>query len=72
MANISKIKLPNSTIYNIKDNTEERSDHRHYRTDLLPLESKTYTGVIGTANNWAGATFFFGSIKPTTWYARLF
>lgn len=69
MANISKIKLPNSTIYNIKDNTEERSDHRHYRTDLLPLESKTYTGVIGTANNWAGATFFFGSIKPTTWYA---
>lgn len=30
-------------------------------------QKKTYTGVIGTANNWANATFFFGSVKPTTW-----
>ena len=32
------------------------------------LESKTYTGVLGTANTWAGATFFFGSIKPDNFY----
>ena len=36
---------------------------------IVPFKSKTFTDVIGTANNWAGATFFFGSIKPTTWYA---
>lgn len=35
---------------------------------VVPMQSKTYTGVIGTANNWSGATFFFGSIRPTTFY----
>lgn len=34
---------------------------------IVPFKSKTFTDVIGTANNWAGATFFFGSIKPTSW-----
>ena len=39
-----------------------------YKQDeILPLLSKTFTGVIGTKNNWANATFFFGSIKPATW-----
>ena len=39
-----------------------------YKQDeILPLQSKTFTGVIGTENNWANATFFFGSIKPATW-----
>ena len=39
-----------------------------YKQDeILPLLSKTFTGVIGTENNWANATFFFGSIKPATW-----
>ena len=39
-----------------------------YKQDeILPLQSKTFTDVIGTANNWAGATFFYGSIKPATW-----
>lgn len=32
------------------------------------LASKTFTGVIGTANNWANATFFFGSVKPDSYY----
>ncbi|MBO7536666.1 MAG: hypothetical protein J6T34_05985, partial [Bacilli bacterium] len=32
------------------------------------LISKTFTDVIGTANDWANATFFFGSVKPTGWY----
>lgn len=39
------------------------------RRNLVPEQSKTYTGVIGTANTWAGATFFYGSIYPTSWYA---
>ena len=39
-----------------------------YKQDeILPLQSKTFTNVIGTANSWAGATFFYGSIKPATW-----
>ena len=37
--------------------------------DLAPTMTKTYTNVIGTANNWAGATFFWGSVKPTSWTA---
>ena len=37
--------------------------------DLAPTMTKTYTDVIGTANNWAGATFFWGSVKPTSWTA---
>ena len=36
--------------------------------DITPLQSKTFTDVIGTANNWSDATFFFGSVKPAAWY----
>lgn len=57
MANISSIKLPNGNTYNLK----VYSDH------IAPIINKTYTDVIGTANSWAGATFFFGSIKPDSW-----
>lgn len=50
----------------IQDNkdlvTKEYVDKKHI------LDSKTYTSVIGTANNWAGATFFFGKIQPTDYY----
>lgn len=69
MANISAIKLPNNSLYNVKDNSGSLSNHNHVFADVLPMESKTFTNVIGTENNWAGATFFFGSIKPTSWYA---
>ena len=55
MADISKITLPDNSQYDIKVYT----DH------IAPMMSKTFTGVIGTANNWAGATFFFGKIQPT-------
>ena len=37
--------------------------------DIKPLQSKIFTDVIGTANSWAGATFFYGSVKPTSWDA---
>lgn len=32
---------------------------------VSPLKSKTFTGVIGTANNFANASFYFGKIVPT-------
>ena len=100
MADVSKIKLPSGTTYNIKDDNAlpltggsvtgpvsfgdsvsideatigdlvvngQTSFVQGIKTNqLVPMQSKTFTGVIGTANNWAGATFFFGSIKPTAW-----
>lgn len=42
-------------------------NHLKYR-NIVPEQAKTFTDVIGTANSWAGATFFFGSIRPTGWY----
>ncbi len=57
MADISKIKLPNNSEYDISV----------YTNHIKPMQSKTFTGVIGTANNWANATFFFGSVKPAVW-----
>lgn len=32
------------------------------------LQEKTYTGIIGTANDAAGASFYYGKIIPTTFY----
>lgn len=39
-----------------------------YSTNIQPLASKTYTGIIATANNFASSTFYFVTIRPTTWY----
>lgn len=55
MADISQIKLPNNSTYDLAVYT----DH------IKPMMSKTFTGVIGTANNWADATFFYGKLLPT-------
>lgn len=43
--------------------------HTHAFDQITPIASKTFTGVIGTANNWANATFFFGTVMPTDFYA---
>ena len=59
MADISQIKLPNGDTYDLKVYT----DH------IAPMMTKTFTGVIGTANNWANATFFFGKILPSDFNA---
>ena len=100
MADISKIKLPNGTTYNIKDenalpltggsvtgpvsfgdsvsideatvgdlivNGSSSFVQGIKSNQIVPFMSKTYTNVIGTANNWANATFFFGSVKPNVW-----
>lgn len=37
-------------------------------SELIPLQTKQYTGVIGTANNNPGAVFYFMSIHPDDWY----
>ena len=39
-----------------------------YSTNIQPLASKTYTGIIATANNFASSAFYFATIRPTTWY----
>ena len=59
MADISKIILPNGDNYDLKVYT----DH------IAPMLSKTYTDVIGTADNWANAVFFYGKILPLSYYA---
>ena len=47
--------------------TVQDDSHNHTLATIKPLKSKVFTDVIGTANTWADATFFYGSIKPTTW-----
>ena len=58
MADISKLILPSGNEYNLKVYT----DH------IAPMMSKTFQGVIGTANDFANATFYYGSIRPDDWY----
>lgn len=59
MADISKIILPNGDNYDLKVYT----DH------IAPMLSRTFTGVIGTANDWANAVFFYGKILPLSYSA---
>ncbi len=70
MADVSKVKLPNNSVYNLKDKTQTRSDHRHYDSDLVPLVSKTYasTSYYSTNDSWDNSTWYFMSIKPDAWY----
>lgn len=39
----------------------------YHLDEVQPLFTKTYTGIIATANDVANAWFFFGSIRPTSW-----
>lgn len=34
------------------------------------VQTKTYTGLIGTVNNQANATFYFMTVRPTSWNAE--
>ena len=43
---------------------KEENKPEYKYDEINPIASKTFTGVIGTANDWANATFFFGSVKP--------
>jgi len=57
MADISKLKLPNGSEYDLKV----------YTNHIAPMMSKTFTDVIGTANDLANATYYFGKIVPTNY-----
>lgn len=75
MADISKITLPNSDTYNLKDSSAARIDHKHHFRDFEPLQYKEYTGVYSEQDNDTYGYKFYGRIKPTSykalWYVRL-
>lgn len=58
IGDISKITLPGGDEYDLK----VYSDH------IAPMVSKTFTGVVGTANTDLDCTFFFGTVRPTSYY----
>lgn len=68
MSEINKVKLTNNSEFDFKDDTGTLSDHLHNYEDLVPLMSKTFTNVIGSSNNFAGAWFFYGKVQPTDFY----
>lgn len=61
MADISKITTLNGTIYNLKDATARRA----HQPD--PIETRTYTNVIATANDQNGAGFFYLKVRGDTY-----
>lgn len=67
MADVSKIKLPNGTTYNIKDNSGEKSSHIHDSTSFVPIESKTYTGVIAASNDDANCYKYCIKVVPDSY-----
>lgn len=71
MANLDQLGLPDGSTYNFKDNTQERSDHRHYESDRVPLVHKLYESTsyyATTASDYATSTWYFMSVKPDEWY----
>lgn len=68
MSELNKVKLTDNAEYDLKDDTGTLSDHLHNYDDLVPLISKTFTNVIGSSNNFAGAWFFYGKVQPTDFY----
>lgn len=100
MADISQVKLPDNSVYNIKDDnalpltggqvtgpvsfgdsvsiddltagnvivTGAFNPIQGIAADkIIPIQSKTFTGVIGSGTaNWTNGTFFFGSVRPTS------
>ena len=57
MAKVSQITVPDGTTYDVGVKYP----------NVSPILSKTFTGVIASAANWANGVFFFGSIKPVSW-----
>lgn len=71
MADVSKIKASNGTEYTIKDNSQVRSNHRHYESDTIPLIHKTYASTsyyATTGGDYNTSTWYFMSVKPDAWY----
>ena len=54
----------------IKKKTDENNSVILYpktTSDMIEYESKTYTGLIGTVNEFRNATFYFLNVKPASW-----
>lgn len=64
MADISQIKAPDGSVYNLKDSAA--MIYPYART----LESRTYTNVIATSNDNRGAGFFYMKVVGTTFNTR--
>ena len=60
MADISKITLPDGSEYDLKD----------ARAREIPLESRTYTNIIATANDNNGGGFFYLKVRGTTYDSK--
>lgn len=52
----------------IKRNSSTPIELSVLANNIQPLATKTYSGIIATANNFASATFYFCTVRPTTWY----
>lgn len=48
----------------------ELSKVGHGHTALTAIASKTYSGCYASANDFANATFYFGTVKPTDYYVN--
>lgn len=48
------------------------NSHNHDSSTILPLQSKTYTDVIGTANSEAGGQLYFVKVQPDSFYDQWF
>lgn len=46
----------------------ELSKVDHIHTALTPITTNTYTGCYATANDFANATFYFGTVRPSDYY----
>ncbi len=46
--------------------TVSDNSHNHDNSTIAPLASKTYTGIYATANDFASGTFYFASVRPTS------
>lgn len=43
------------------------NSHNHDSTTIVPIETKTYTGVIASANDDAHGVFVYATVRPTTY-----
>ena len=53
-------------IYMDKDGTLKETQLKS--SDIEPIASKTYSGLYGSANDAAGASFYFATVKPDNYY----
>lgn len=48
----------------VKGLLNAKSDKGHTHNSLVPIMTKTYTGIIAQENNFANGTYYFGTVMP--------